>query len=96
MIKKYEKQILEAYLGLPPRKLLRHQFEMEEDYIAGYVLRFLNGERFKEVFIPFSDYELEVISPLIEANKDNVDGKELMTAVLLTKAVCNIMNKYKK
>ena len=51
MIKKYEKQILETYLGLPPRKLLRHQFEMEEDYIAGHVLKFLNGERFKEVMI---------------------------------------------
>lgn len=96
MIKKYEKQILEAYLGLPSRKLLRHQFEMEEDYIAGHVSRFLNGERFKEEFIPFSDYELEVINPLVDSNKDNVDGKELITAVLLTKAVCNIMNKYKK
>ena len=96
MIKKYEKQILEAYLGLPYRKLLRHQFEMEEDYLAGHVSKFLNGERFKEEFIPFSDYELEVINQLIEANKDNADGKELITSVLLTKAVCNIMNKYKK
>ena len=43
-----------------------------------------------------SNYELEVINPLIESNKDNDDGKELITAVLLTKAVCNIMNKYKK
>ena len=96
MIKKYEKQILEAYLCLPSRKLLKHQFEMEEDYLAGHVARFLNGERFNEEFIPFSDYELEVINPLIEANKDNVDGKELITAVFLTKATCNIMNKYKK
>ena len=66
MLKKYEKQILEAYLNIPPRKLLNHKFE------------------------------LEVINPLIESNKDNDDGKELITAVLLTKAVCNIMNKYKK
>ncbi|MBO5224642.1 MAG: hypothetical protein J6C23_09050 [Clostridia bacterium] len=96
MIKKYEKQILEAYLGLPYRKLLMHQFEMEEDYIAGHVSRFLHGERFEEEFVPFSDYELSVINPLIEANKDNVEGKELITAVLITEAVCNIMNKYKK
>ena len=75
MLKKYEKQILEAYLNIP---------------------RFLHGERFKEDFVPFLDYELEVINPLIESNKDNDDGKELITAVLLTKAVCNIMNKYKK
>lgn len=95
MIKKYEKQILEAYLNLPPRKLLGHRFELEEDYFAGYVARFLHGERFKDEFVPFMDYELEVITPLIEANKDNNDGKELITAVLLTKAICNIMNKYK-
>ena len=96
MLKKYEKQVLEAYLGLPSRKLLKHQFEMEEDYLAGHVSRFLNGERFKEEFIPFSDYQLEVINSLIEDNKANIDGKELITAFLLTKAVCNIMNKYKK
>ena len=96
MIKKYEKQILEAYLNLPSTKLLKHQFEIEEDYLAGYVSRFLHGERFDEDFVPFSDYELKVINPLIESNKDNYDGKELMTVVLLTKIVCNIMNKYKK
>ena len=96
MVKKYEKQILEAYLNLPSRKLLKHKFEMEEDYLAWHVSRFLHGERFEEEFVPFSNYELEVINPLIESNKDNDDGKELITAVLLTKAVCNIMNKYKK
>ena len=96
MVKKYVKQILEAYLNLPSRKLLKHMFEMEEDYLAGHVSRFLHGERFEEEFTPFSDCELEVINPLIESNKDNDDGKELITAVLLTKAVCNIMNKYKK
>lgn len=96
MVKKYEKKILEAYLNLPSRKLLKHQFEMEEDYLAGHVSRFLHGERFEEEFAPFSDYELEVINPLIESNIANDEGKELITAVLLTKAVCNIMNKYKK
>ena len=96
VIKKYEKQILEAYLNLPSRKLLRHQFELEEDYLAGHVSRFLRGERFREEFVPFSEYELAVINPLIEHNKDTVDGQELITAVLLTKAVCNIMNKYRK
>lgn len=96
MIKKYEKQILEAYINMPSPKLLKHKFELEEDYLAGYVLRFLHGERFKEDFQPFLDYELEVITPLIETNKDNIDGKELIITVLLTKAVCAIMNKYKR
>ena len=54
------------------------------------------NKRFKEEFVPFLDYELEAINPLIEANKDNVDGKDLTTVVLLTKVVCNLMNKYKK
>lgn len=96
MVKKYEKEILEAYLNLPVRKLLKHQFELEEDYLAGYVSRFLQGERFKEKFIPYSDDELEVITPLIEENLDNDDGKDLLIAKLLTELVCNIMNKYEK
>ncbi|MDE5548536.1 MAG: hypothetical protein K2J30_06035, partial [Clostridia bacterium] len=88
MIKKSEKLILKAYLDLPVRKLLKHQFELEEDYLAGYVSRFLHGERFHETFIPFSDNELEVIDPLIEANSENKDGKDLLTAKLLTQLVC--------
>lgn len=94
--KKYEKQILEAYLNIPPCKLLNHNFELEEDYLAGYVTRLIHENRFKEEFVPFLDYELEVINLLTESNKDNDAGKELMTSVLLTKAICNIMNKYKK
>ena len=96
MIKKYEKQILESFLNLPTRKLLRHQFEIEEDYLAGYVLRFLQGERFEKIFIPYSNHELETIMPLIENNINNNDGKDLFTAKLLTELVCNIMNKYRK
>ena len=96
MLKKYEKQILEAYLNIPPRKLLKHKFELEEDYLAGYVTRFLHGERFNKEFIPFSEYELEVLPPLLESNLNNSDGQDLQIAVLLTNAVCVIMNKYKK
>ena len=96
MIEKYEKEILKAYLNLPSRKLLNHQFELEEDYIAGYVSRFLQGERFEKEFIPFTNDEWEIIQPIIVENKETKDGKDLITAVLLTKAVCNIMNKYKK
>ncbi|MBP5593179.1 MAG: hypothetical protein J6X75_03315 [Clostridia bacterium] len=96
-MKKYEKLILEAYLNLPERKLLKHQFELEEDYLAGYVSRFLIGQRrFKNEFIPYSDYELEVIIPLIENNLENDDGKDLLITKLLTELVCNIMNKYRK
>lgn len=95
-MKKYEKQVLEAYLNLPARKLLKHQFELEEDYLAGYVTRFLSGQRFENEFIPYSDYELEVINPLIEKNLENDDGRDLLTSKLLTELVCNILNKYKK
>lgn len=95
-MKKYEKQVLEAYLNLPTRKLLKHQFELEEDYLAGYVSRFLSGERFENEFVPYSDYELEIIIPLIENNLGNDDGKELLISKLLTELVCNIMNKYRK
>ena len=96
MIEKYEKKILEAYLELPSRKLLNHRFELEEDYLAGYVARFLHGERFEKEFIPFPEYELEVIQPLMESNLNNAEGQELQIAFLLTNAVCVIMNKYKK
>ena len=95
-MKKYEKQVLKAYLNLPTRKLLKHQFELEEDYLAGYVSRFLSGERFENEFVPYSDYELEIIIPLIENNLENDDGKELLISKLLTELVCNIMNKYRK
>lgn len=96
MIEKYEKEILKAYLNLPSRKLLKHRFEAEEDYIAGHVSRFLKGERFEEELIPFRNDESEIINLVIEKNKETKDGKDLITAILLTKAVCNIINKYKK
>ena len=96
MLKKYEKKSLEAYLELPSRKLLSHKFELEEDYLSGYVTRFLHGERFNEEFIPFSEYELDVIHPFIESNLNNSDAQDLQIAFLLTNVVCVIRNKYKK
>ena len=94
MLKKYEKMILEAYLYLQPCKLLKHQFELEKTCLAGYVTRFLHGERFRTKFVPYDEYELEVIEPLIANNSQTIDGQELITEFLLTKAVCNIMNKH--
>lgn len=91
---KSEELSLKAYLALPMRKLLNHKFEIEEDYLAGYVSRFLKGERFVQEFEPFSQEELDFIDPMLK--NLNEDGKDLLTAVLLTKVVCNIMNKYKK
>lgn len=93
---KSEKLLLEAFLYLPVRKLLNHQFELEEDYLAGYVTRFLHGERFKQEFVAFSKEELEVINPVLKKNADSDDGKDLLTAVLLTEIACNILNKYRK
>ncbi len=95
-INKYEKSILEIFLELPVRKLLNHKFELEEDYLTGYVSRFLKGERFEKEFIPFSEYQLEIINSLLEQYSNTEDGKDLLTAVYITKAACNIMNKYKK
>lgn len=92
---KYELLTLQAYLCLPARKLLEHQFEMEEDYIAEHVAAFIQGERFNNDIIAFSKDELNVINPIISKNINSADGKDLLTAFLLTKIVCNIMNKYK-
>lgn len=92
----YEINTLKAYLELPARKLLNHQFEGEEDYIAAHVMNFLKGERFEKDFIAFSKDELDIINPIITKNINSDDGKDLLTAFLLTKTVCNIMNKYKK
>ena len=95
-IPNYEKLILKAYLELPSRRLLDHQFELEEDYIAEHVMGFLEGERYDKDIVPFTKEQLQVINPLLSNNIQTNDGKDLLTAFLLTKAVCNIMNKYKK
>lgn len=95
-ILKHELHILKTYLELPTRKLLNHQFEPEEDNIAEHVMGFIRGERFDKEFTDFSKEELETINPIISKNISNDDGKDLFTAFLLTKLVCNIMNKYKK
>lgn len=95
-ISKTEILTLKAYLELPARKLLDHQFEAEEDFIAEHVYGFLKGERYDKDFIAFSKYELDIINPIISKNIKTDDGKDLLTAFLLTKLVCNIMNKYKK
>ena len=95
-ILKSEKLALKAYLELPTRKLLDHQFEVEEDYIAGFVTRFLNGERFEKDIVAFSNEELDVINPIIAQNINTDDGKDLLNAVLMTRVACNIMNKYRK
>lgn len=35
----YEIKALKAYLDLPTRKLLNHEFEQKEDFLAGHVFR---------------------------------------------------------
>lgn len=91
-----EKLILKAYLELPTRKLLNHQFELSEDFLAGYVSRFLKGESFKKQFQAFSKEESEIINTLINKHYNEDDGKDLLTAYLLSKTVCNILNKYQE
>lgn len=96
MLTKSEVLILKAYLDLPFRKLLNHQFELEEDYLAGYITRFLQGERFTEVITPFSDDDYNKMESIAFKNLHNHDGVDLFTAILITKAACNILNKYKQ
>ena len=96
MLSKSDKLILEAYLNLPCRKLLNHQFEQEEDYLAGYITRFLQGERFSEPINPFDANDYNVMSLIASQNLHNSDGLDLLTAILITQASCNILNKYKK
>ena len=96
MLLNSERLILQAYLKLPARPLLKHAFELEEDYLAGIVSRFLKGERFDESFVAFTETESIMIESLIESNIENNDGKDLSTAFLITKAVCNILNKHRK
>ena len=96
MLLKSERLLLQAYLNLPARHLLNHAFELDEDFLAGIISRFLKGERFQEFFIAFTDDESSMIEALIENNLENKDGKDLLTAFLVTKAVCNILNKYQE
>lgn len=91
-----EELALKAYLALPTRKLLNHKFEAEEDYIAAHVINFLKGDRYGKDIIAFSKEELDVINPIISKNINTNEGKDLLNAFLLTKVVCNIMNKYRK
>ena len=94
-IEKFELMLLKVYLELPARKLLNHKFELEEDYIAEHVAGFIDGERFEENIDIFLEDDKKAINNIISQNINNADGKDLLTAVLLTKIVCNIMNKYK-
>lgn len=95
-ISKSEKLILKAYISLPSQVVLDHKFELDEDYLAGYVSRFLSGERFKFSINIFNDEDLKYIDNLIEKNIDNSIGKDLMVYKFLILSVCSILNKYKK
>lgn len=67
----YEVYAFKAYIAFPARKLLNHQFELEEDYLAGQVHGILKGERYNKDFTAFSQEELAIINSLISQNIDN-------------------------
>ncbi len=96
MLTKSEVLILKAYLNLPCRKLLNHQYESEEDCLAGYIDRFLHGERFDRIIVPFKDEDYEAMEHIAMNNLCNSDGADLLTALWVTMAACNILNKYRK
>lgn len=90
-----EELVLKAFLNLPEVNILDHRFELHDDVLAGYVTRFLNGERFKETFVPFKKEEFDFISHLININYYREEGYDLITYLNTVKLACNILNKYK-
>lgn len=94
-MEKSEELILKSYLSIPSPKLLNHDFELESDFLAGYVSRFLKGEKFDFEFSIFKKEDVNKINYLITKNIKNDDGKDLLTYYLIVKTVCNILNKYK-
>lgn len=92
---KSEKLILEAFMKLKKPALISCEFDTANDYLAGYVSRFLSGERFSVDFNAFSKSEYELLNQTITKNFCSAEGKDLLSYVLLTKLVCNILNKYK-
>lgn len=91
---KNEEMILRAFLNLPNLSILNHKFELHDDVLAGYVMRSLNGERFRKTFIAFEKDEFNFISHLINMNYNREDGHNLITYLYTVKLVCNILNKY--
>lgn len=92
---KSEKLVLEAFINMKKPALISCEFDSANDYLAGYVSRFLAGERFSVDFNAFSKTEYEFLNQAITKNFYSVSGKDLLSYVLLTKLVCNILNKYK-
>lgn len=93
---KNEEYILKSYLVLPSPNLLNHELELENDYLAGYVSRFLKGENFDIEFKIFDKAISNKINDLISKNINNYEGRDLLTYFLTVKLVCNILNKYQK
>lgn len=91
----FEIYILKAFNSLPNNKILEHKFEMDRDYLAGYVNRLLKGERYEQDFTAYTKEQSELINALITKNIINDSGKDLLTEFHLTKIVVNILNKYK-
>ncbi len=95
-MEKYEQKILKEFISMPYPEILNHQFEITNDYLSGYVSRFLLGERFDFEFNSFTKEEANYINSLITKNINNTNGKDLLTFFLMVKLVCNILNKYKQ
>ena len=93
---KSEKLILKAFLNMPSIPILNHELELEESFLAGYVTRFLKGERFDKIFVAFSEEEEKLIQKVLNQSIEIQQKIDLKNKVMLTKLVCNILNKYKK
>jgi len=93
-IEEYESKILESFMFLPSSKLLKHRFELDTDYLAGHVSRFLKGERFNYEINIFSTEEVQHINSLINDNTSTADGKNLDVISNVINLVCKILNKY--
>lgn len=91
----YEMDILKSYMKLPSPKLLRHRFELDTDYLAGHVSRFLKGERFSYEMNIFTPEEVCYIRKIINENNMSDDGVNLDITISIIETVCKIINKYK-
>lgn len=94
-MEKYEQAILKNFMNMPYPELLGHKFEIDSDFLAGYISRFLSGERFDCDFNPFTKEEAQYINQIITENIMNEKGHDLLTYYLMVKLATNILNKYR-
>lgn len=93
-MEKYKKKILKAYLTMPPMNSLNHEYEIQESILAGYVTRYLAGERFKEEIKIYTNEIFENMYKKIDKCQNEKQKNELILQIFLIKIVTKIINEY--